>query len=114
MTPPTTNTSGGPPTARPPRITVSDVPGQGGRCTGSNFKLRVNTRAAGLKTVRVTLDGKTIARSKKGKFSIRVHAKAKKFGRHVIRIIANGKGGRTVRVLEFRRCGRPNQPRFVG
>ena len=114
VTPPTTNTSGGPPTARPPRITVSDVPGQGGRCTGSNFKLRVNTRAAGLKSVRVTLDGKTIATSKKAKFSIRVHAKAKKFGRHVIRIIANGKGGRTVRVLEFRRCGRPVQPRFVG
>ncbi len=65
--------------------------------------------------MRVTLDGKTIARSKQGE----VHgpgaaAKAKKFGRHVIRIIANGAGGRTVRVLEFRRCGRPVQPRFVG
>ena len=61
-----------------------------------------------------SLDGKTIAKSKQAKFNVRVHAKAKKFGRHVIRIIARGAGGRTVRVLEFRRCGRPVQPRFVG
>ena len=85
-----------------------------GRCTGSNFKLKVNARATGLKSVRVTLDGKTIARSKKAKFTVRVRAAARKFGRHVIRIIANGAGGRTVRVLEFQRCGRPVQPRFVG
>ena len=95
------------PPARPPRITVNDTPGQGGRCTESNFRLRVNARATGLKSVRVTLDGKTIARSKQGKFTVRVRAAAKKFGRHVIRIIATGAGGRTVRVLEFQRCGRP-------
>jgi hypothetical protein len=113
--PPRTSTQSTPPNAvRPPRIGVSDVPGQGGRCTGSNFKLKVNARATGLKSVRVTLDGKTIARSKKAKFTVRVRAAARKFGRHVIRIIANGAGGRTVRVLEFRRCGRPVQPRFVG
>ncbi len=114
VTPPGTSTSGGPPTVRPPRITVNDTPGSGGRCTESNFTLRVNARSAGLKSVRVTLDGKTIAKSKQAKFKVRVKAKAKKFGRHVIRIIANGRGGRTVRVLEFRRCGRPVQPRFVG
>ena len=114
VTPPSTSTSGGPPTVRPPRITVNDTPGSGGRCTESNFTLRVNARSAGLRSVRVTLDGKTIAKSKQAKFKVRVKAKAKRFGRHVIRIIANGRGGRTVRVLEFRRCGRPEQPRFVG
>ena len=102
-------------TARPPRITTGDVPGSGGgRCTESNFTLRVNARAAGLRGVKVTLDGKTIATSKRAKFKVRVKAKARKFGRHVIRIVARGAGGRTVRVLEFRRCGRPQQPRFVG
>ena len=73
------------------------------------------TRIPGLKRVHVTLDGKTIATSKKARFTVRVRAAAKQFGRHVLRVVAQGRGrSKTIRTSSFNRCGRPSLPRFVG
>jgi hypothetical protein len=96
----------------PPTITVQTQ--RRGKCVQTRFKLKVRVATPGLTGVRVTLDGKTIARSKKARFTIRVRTRAVRVGRHVLRVIATGSGGRSVRSTSFRRCGRPTGPRFVG
>ena len=96
----------------PPTITVQTT--RRGRCVETRFTMRVNVAAQGLRRVRVTLDGKTVKRSTKPRFTLKVRTRALPRGRHVLRIIAVGAGGRTVRTTKFRRCGAPFPPRFVG
>jgi hypothetical protein len=97
----------------PPTITVR-TNRRSGRCLVTRFTLRVNVAAEGLIGVRVTLDGKTIKRSKKARFTVRVRVPALRRGRHVLRVIATGAGGRSTRTSSFRRCGAPSLPRFIG
>ena len=96
----------------PPRITVHTS--RRSKCVETRFTMRVNVAAAGLQRVRVTLDGKTVARSKKARFTLKVRTRALPRGRHVLRIIAVGAGGRSTRTTTFKRCGAPKPPRFVG
>jgi hypothetical protein len=97
----------------PPTVTVETVTRRG-RCVVTKFTLRVRVRAEGLKNVRVTLDGKTIKRSKQARFTLRVRTRALRSGRHVLRVVARSTGGRDVKVATFKRCGAPSLPRFVG
>jgi hypothetical protein len=97
----------------PPTVTV-ETQNRSGPCVVTKFTLRVRVRAEGLKNVRVTLDGKTIKRSTKARFTLRVRTRALRGGRHVLRVIARSAGGRTARVATFNRCGSPSLPRFVG
>jgi hypothetical protein len=96
----------------PPTITVQTE--RRSKCVVTRFRVRVSVSPHGLTGVRVTLDGKTIARSKKPSFMVRVRTRALPRGRHVLRVIANSTGGRSTRTTAFRRCGRPSLPRFVG
>lgn len=96
----------------PPSITVQTE--RRGKCVETRFTLKVSVAARGLTGVRVTLDGKTIKRSKKARFTLRVRTRALPRGRHVLRVIATDAGGRTARSTAFKRCGSPVLPRFVG
>jgi hypothetical protein len=96
----------------PPTITVNTQ--RRGKCVETRFTLKVNVAARDLQRVRVTLDGKTIARSKQGRFTVRVRTRALPRGRHVLRVIATGAGGRSAKSTSFKRCGAPVLPRFVG
>jgi len=96
----------------PPTITVQTE--RRSKCVETKFTLRVSVAARGLKGVRVTLDGKTIARSKKARFTLRVRTRALRSGRHVLRVIATGSDGRSAKSTSFKRCGSPVLPRFVG
>ena len=97
----------------PPRITVN-TPGKPGPCLVTRFTLGVDVKTAGLTGVRVTLDGKTIKRTQRARFKVRIRAVRLSPGRHVIKVTATGAGGRRTRTAEFRRCGRTSLPRFVG
>jgi hypothetical protein len=97
----------------PPTVTV-ETQNTKGPCVVTKFTVRVRVRAEGLKNVRVTLDGKTIKRSKKARFTLRVRTRALPSGRHVLRVVAKSAGGRTAQVATFNRCGSPSLPRFVG
>jgi hypothetical protein len=96
----------------PPTITVNT--NRRNRCVETRFKLRVRVAATGLRGVRVTLDGRTIARRKQPAFTLRVRTRKLPRGRHVLRVIATGRGGRSARTTTFKRCGAPSLPRFVG
>jgi hypothetical protein len=113
-TPPTTPETPTTPTGTPskPGIQVLGVRARG--CAGLNFRLRVRTAAVGLKRVRVTLDGRTIARSKHSSFTVRIGTAGLRRGRHVLSVIATSAAGHTTRTVSFKRCGAPVLPRFVG
>jgi hypothetical protein len=96
----------------PPSITVQTE--RRGKCVWTKFTLKVSVAARGLTGVRVTLDGKTIKRSKRARFTLKVRTRALRSGRHVLRVIATSAGGRSARSTSFRRCGAPVLPRFVG
>lgn len=108
VTSPPVVTLGGPPSVT---VNTNDTDGP---CVKTQFNLRVRVAADGLRSVRVTLDGKTIATSAKARFTVRVRALNLKRGRHTLRIVAVGAGGRTVERATFFRCRRPALPRFVG
>ena len=65
-------------------------------------------------SVKVKLDGKTIKTSEKARFTLRVKALNLPRGRHTLKVVARGAGGRTVQRATFFRCKRPALPRFVG
>jgi hypothetical protein len=96
----------------PPSITVQTE--RRGKCVETRFTLKVRVAARGLTGVRVTLDGKTIKRSKQARFTLKVRTRALRSGRHVLRVIATSAGGRSARSTSFKRCGAPVLPRFVG
>jgi hypothetical protein len=96
----------------PPAITVQTQ--RRSNCVQTRFTLSVRVAARGLKGVRVTLDGKTIKRSKRARFTLKVRTRALPRGRHVLRVIATDSGGRSAATTSFKRCGSPVLPRFVG
>jgi hypothetical protein len=97
----------------PPEVTVR-TEDQGGPCVKTAFTIRIAVDADGLKGVKVKLDGRTIKTSEKARFKLRVRALGLEKGRHTLKIIARGEGGRTVQRATFFRCKKPAVPRFVG
>jgi hypothetical protein len=97
----------------PPEVTVR-TEDQGGPCVKTAFTIRIAVDADGLKGVKVKLDGRLIRTSEKARFKLRVRAFGLKKGRHTLKIIARGAGGRTVQRATFFRCKKPAVPRFVG
>jgi SdrD B-like protein len=103
-----------------PKVGVAGVRSSG--CVKSSFSVRVRVRAATstrVRSVRITLDGKTIRRTSRSRFSVRINARRLKAGRHTLRIKATDANGRTRTVTRrFTRCRvRPKprvSPRFTG
>ena len=102
-------------TATPrPRIAVEGVRGSGRRCTQSNYRIRIRATGQGVTSVRVSVDGRTIATSSRGgRFTALVRASALRRGRHRLVVVARGAGGRTTRAVVFTRCA-PPKPTFTG
>jgi hypothetical protein len=91
-------------------------------CTSSStvhVRFTINA-AAGLKRVTVTLDGKRVASTTKSRFTITVHTKKLKAGRHTITAVAlDNKGQKTTVRKTIARCAaatpkRKAAPRFTG
>jgi len=91
-------------------------------CTSSStvhVRFTINA-AAGLKSVTVTLDGKRVARTTKSRFTIAVHTKKLKAGRHTLTAVAlDNKGQKTTVRKTIARCAaatpkRKAAPRFTG
>jgi hypothetical protein len=95
-------------------VTVRTNTDSSGPCVKTAFRLRIRVAADGLRTVTVKLDGRTIKTSEKARFTLRVRALKLDRGRHTLKIVARGAGGRTVERATFFRCKRPALPRFVG
>jgi hypothetical protein len=98
----------------PPEVTVRTNTDSGGPCVKTAFKLRIRVASEGLRDVKVKLNGRTIKTSKKARFTLRVKAFDLPRGRHTLKVVARGAGGRTVQRATFFRCKRPALPRFVG
>ncbi len=102
---------------RRPTVASAGVP-RG--CVRRAFTLRVRARVASgtrLKAVRVTLDGRTLRRTTRSRFTVRVNAQRLSSGRHTLRIKAVDRGNRTRTVTRrFSRCARVPvaDPRFTG
>jgi CSLREA domain-containing protein len=110
------------PSASAARPSVA-VGGVRSSCVRRAFTVRVRARVASsarLKAVRVTLDGRTLKRSKKGRFTVRVNAQRLRSGRHTLKIKAVDSANRSRTVTRrFTRCARPTapplgNPRFTG
>jgi hypothetical protein len=101
-----------PPAARRPRRPRARVAGVPTRCTRANFGTRVRvTAAAGVRSVRVMLDGRRIASTRRATFRLRVPARALRSGRHRLTVVVEDRNGRRARITRgFRRCPRPPQP----
>jgi Calx-beta domain/Bacterial Ig domain len=91
-------------------------------CTSSStvhVRFTINA-AAGLKSVKVTLDGKRVATTTKSRFTVTVHTRKLKAGRHTITAVALDNKGQTTTVRKtIARCAaakprRKAAPRFTG
>ncbi len=106
-----------PPTLSRPSVSVGGVRRS---CVRRAFTIRVRVgvnSATRLKSVRVTLDGRTIRRSSRRSFRVRVNARRLSSGRHTLRIRAVDRGNRTrTATRRFSRCARvpAARPRFTG
>ena len=101
--------------ARKPTVSVGGVRAAG--CTRSAFTARVTIRdASALRRVVVTVDGRTIRRTKSKRFSITIRAADMRSGRHVLRVVAtDARGNRRVVSRGFSRCRPPViAPVFTG
>lgn len=101
--------------SRAPAIAVAGV--SSSSCVRAAFtaNLRVSD-ASSLRRVIVQVDGRTVKRTKKKRFSVNVAAGSMRAGRHTLRVIAvDSRGNRRVTSRTFRRCARPAQvPVFTG
>jgi CSLREA domain-containing protein len=88
-----------------PKLTVGGVHTA---CVARKISIRVRaTDASGIKTTRVTLDGKRIRVKSKTRFTLKINVRKLKPGRHVLRITTTDGAGNTTRVRRtIRRCGR--------
>ena len=87
---------------------------QGGPCVKTAFTIRIAVDADGLEGVKVKLDGRTIKTSEEARFKLRVRAFGLKKGRHTLKIIARGEGGRTVQRATFFRVQEAGGPALRG
>jgi uncharacterized repeat protein (TIGR01451 family) len=101
--------------AKAPSIAVAGV--QSSSCVRASFSASFRiSDASRIRRVIVTLDGRTIKRTTRKRFSVQVNAASMRSGRHVLRVVAIDRAGnrRTV-ARSFRRCARPAQaPVFTG
>lgn len=104
--------------ARDSRAPVVAVAGVSARsCVRASFSARFRIRdRSRIRRVVVTLDGRTIKRTTRKRFSVRIRASSMRSGRHRLRVIAVDRAGnRRVVTRSFRRCARPAQaPVFTG
>jgi len=93
-----------------PRARVAGVPTR--RCTRASFSTRVRVNAAaGVRSVRVTLNGRRLMTTRRSTFNLRVPARSLRSGRHRLTVVVEDRRGRRARVSRtFRRCPRPPQP----
>jgi uncharacterized repeat protein (TIGR01451 family) len=100
---------------RKPVVSVGGVRASG--CLRAAFTARVAIRdASRLRRVVVTVDGRTIRRTKSKRFTVSVPASDMRAGRHTIRVLAvDARGNRRAVSRSFRRCAPPViQPVFTG
>lgn len=100
---------------RKPTVAVGGVQAAG--CTRTAFSARVRIRdASALRRVVVTVDGRTVKRTKSKRFRISVRAADMRAGRHTIRVLAiDVRGNRRAVSRSFRRCAPPViAPVFTG
>ena len=90
-------------------------------CTSSTVRVRFTINAgAGIKSVKVTLDGKKVTSTTKKRFTIRVNTKKLTAGRHSLTAVAVDKNGQKTTVHKtIARCAtakprRQAAPRFTG
>jgi hypothetical protein len=88
-------------------------------CATRNFTISVRGRDnKGLRSVRVTLDGRRLRSTRKGKFSVLIPAKRLRSGPHSIAVTAvDSSGNRRTTRRSFTRCARITArplPRFTG
>ncbi|HEV7918945.1 MAG TPA: ice-binding family protein [Solirubrobacterales bacterium] len=98
-------TSPGPDTTGP-GIQVSAPPAGSDDCTKRNFTTRVRVRDnAGIKSVKVYLDGELVRETRRTRFSLTVRVRDLSFGRHRITVVAYDRAGnRSVKRRSFGRC----------
>jgi uncharacterized repeat protein (TIGR01451 family) len=100
---------------RAPVVGVAGVRASG--CLRAAFTVRVSIRdASRLRRVVVSVDGRTLRRTKGKSFTVRVPASAMRAGRHTVRVLAvDTRGNRRVVSRVFRRCAPPViAPEFTG
>ena len=98
-----------------PRVAVGGVQASG--CTRAAFSARVTIRdRSALRRVVVTVDGRTVKRTKSKQFRVSVPANSMRAGRHTLRVlVVDARGNRTVVNRGFRRCAPPVvAPVFTG
>ena len=76
------------------------------RCVDRAFRARLRiTDASALRTLRVALGRRTLARSRRKRLAVRIPAQRLRPGRHTLRVVAiDAHGNRTRRTFRFRRC----------
>jgi uncharacterized repeat protein (TIGR01451 family) len=100
---------------RKPTVSVGGVRAAG--CLRAAFTAKVTIKdASKLRRVVVTVDGRTIRRTKNKRFSITIRAADMRSGRHVLRVVAtDARGNRRVVSRGFSRCRPPViAPVFTG
>jgi uncharacterized repeat protein (TIGR01451 family) len=100
---------------RKPVVSVGGVRAAG--CLRAAFTARVAIRdASRLRRVVVTVDGRTIRRTKSKRFTVSVPARQMRAGRHTLRVLAvDARGNRRAVSRTFRRCAPPViAPVFTG
>jgi hypothetical protein len=89
-----------------------------GRCFRSRFVFRGRVHVASttkLRRLRITLDGRTIHRSTRARFTVKVRAGKLKAGYHVLLVRATDRAGNTTTVRRaFMRCRQRTAPAFTG
>ena len=107
--------------AKPAAPTIG-VAGVRRACTSaSSIHVRISVAAPGtVKSVKVTLDGKTIKTTTKSRFTLRINLKKLKAGRHRLRTVVTDQAGTTkTSTRTIARCAaakpkRQAAPRFTG
>ncbi len=103
-----------------PKVSVAGVRAA---CVSRSLSIRVRASdASGVKTTRVTLDGKRIHTKNKTRFTLKINVRKLKAGRHVLRIVTtDAAGNRTSTRRTITRCAkraakprRQAAPRFTG
>ena len=97
------------------------LPPTGADCVKRNFTASVRLRdRAGIKSVRVYLDGRRVKQTKRTRFSLRIRVRGLSVGNHRITVVARDRAGnRSVTTRRFGRCALPLvvprfAPRFTG
>ena len=117
VTGPATRLTGPPGVLGPPdRTPGGRLPPVGADCVKRNFTASVRLRdRAGIKSVKVYLDGRLVKSTKRTRFSLRIRVRGLSVGNHRITVVARDRAGnRSVTTRRFGRCALPLViPRFA-